>query len=86
MLELAQVTAKDVVYDLGSGDGRIPIAAAQRYGALGVGIEIDAKLNREAVDHAKKAGLFPDDVVIVNRKLCCRRSQCAKDVTRFTFL
>ena len=39
MLELAQVTASDVVYDLGSGDGRIPIAAAQRYGAFGVGVE-----------------------------------------------
>ena len=57
MLQLAQVSAKDIVYDLGSGDGRIPIAAAQRYGAIGVGVEIDAKLNREAVDAAKKAGV-----------------------------
>ncbi len=46
MLALAHVTAGDVVYDLGSGDGRIPIAAAKRYGAFGVGVEIDAKLNR----------------------------------------
>jgi hypothetical protein len=38
MLALAQVTAADVVYDLGSGDGRIPIAAAKRYGAYGVGV------------------------------------------------
>ena len=44
MLELAAVTANDVVYDLGSGDGRIPILAAQRYGARGVGIEIDPPL------------------------------------------
>ncbi|HEX3644815.1 MAG TPA: class I SAM-dependent methyltransferase [Vicinamibacterales bacterium] len=57
MLQLAHVTGNDVVYDLGSGDGRIPIAAAQRYGAIGVGIELDAKLNREAVDHATKAGV-----------------------------
>lgn len=57
MLELARVTASDVVYDLGSGDGRIPIAAAQRYGAFGVGVELDARLNREAEDHAKKAGV-----------------------------
>jgi len=57
MLQLARVTENDVVYDLGSGDGRIPIAAAQRYGAMGVGIELDAQLNREAVDHAKKAGV-----------------------------
>jgi cyclopropane fatty-acyl-phospholipid synthase-like methyltransferase len=56
MMELAHVTASDVVYDLGSGDGRIPIAAAKR-GAFGVGIEIDAKLNREAADNAKKAGV-----------------------------
>jgi SAM-dependent methyltransferase len=44
MLRLATVTADDVVYDLGSGDGRIPIIAAQKYGARGVGIEIDPKL------------------------------------------
>lgn len=44
MLQLGSVTADDVVYDLGSGDGRIPIIAAQKYGARGVGIEIDPKL------------------------------------------
>jgi SAM-dependent methyltransferase len=44
MLKLANVTAEDVVYDLGSGDGRLPIIAAQKYGAKGVGIEIDPRL------------------------------------------
>ncbi|MBY0497670.1 MAG: class I SAM-dependent methyltransferase [Cyanobacteria bacterium] len=44
MLKLAKVTADDVVYDLGSGDGRIPIIAAQKYGAKAVGIEIDPRL------------------------------------------
>jgi SAM-dependent methyltransferase len=44
MLDLAGVTAADTVYDLGSGDGRIPILAAQRYGARAVGIEIDPGL------------------------------------------
>jgi SAM-dependent methyltransferase len=44
MLRLASVTADDVVYDLGSGDGRLPIIAAQKYGAIGVGIEIDPRL------------------------------------------
>ena len=44
MLELAQVTANDVVYDLGSGDGRMVILAAQKYGARGVGIELDPRL------------------------------------------
>jgi cyclopropane fatty-acyl-phospholipid synthase-like methyltransferase len=57
MLELARVNAGDIVYDLGSGDGRIPIAAARRYGAVGVGVEIDAKLNRVAADQAKAAGV-----------------------------
>jgi SAM-dependent methyltransferase len=44
MLRLARVTPADVVYDLGSGDGRIVILAAQKYGARGVGIELDPKL------------------------------------------
>jgi SAM-dependent methyltransferase len=44
MLTLAGVTRDDVVYDLGSGDGRIPIIAAQKYGAKAVGIEIDPRL------------------------------------------
>jgi SAM-dependent methyltransferase len=41
MLGYARVTASDVVYDLGSGDGRIPITAAEKFGARGVGIDID---------------------------------------------
>src|SRR5437867_13057490 len=44
MLKLARVTKDDVVYDLGSGDGRIPILAAQKYGARAVGIELDPRL------------------------------------------
>jgi SAM-dependent methyltransferase len=44
MLKLARVTASDVVYDLGSGDGRIVVTAAQKYGARSVGVEIDPKL------------------------------------------
>ena len=51
------MTAVDVVYDLGSGDGRIPIAAAKQYGARGVGIEIDPIRIREANDNLKKAGV-----------------------------
>jgi cyclopropane fatty-acyl-phospholipid synthase-like methyltransferase len=57
MLKLARVTAADVVYDLGSGDGRIPIAAAKEYGARGVGIEIDPIRIREANDNLVKAGV-----------------------------
>ena len=48
MLEMAQVTSDDVIYDLGSGDGRIVIQAAKRYGVKGVGIEIDEDLVRQA--------------------------------------
>jgi protein-L-isoaspartate O-methyltransferase len=59
MLQLANVTRDDLVYDLGSGDGRIVILAARRYGARGVGVEIDPKLvwfsrqdaRRHQVDH-----------------------------------
>jgi len=44
MLRLARVSPNDIVYDLGSGDGRIVILAAQKYGARGVGVELDARL------------------------------------------
>ena len=57
MLKLARVTDKDVVYDLGCGDGRIPIAAALQYGARGVGIDIDPKRIEEANENAKAAGV-----------------------------
>jgi SAM-dependent methyltransferase len=59
MLELARVGPGDVVYDLGSGDGRIVIAAARRYGARGVGIEIDPERVREAAENAEQAGVAP---------------------------
>ena len=68
MLELAHVTAADVVYDLGSGDGRIPITAAKTYGARGVGIEIDAFYLRDAIDNRAKAGVS-DRVTFVNQDL-----------------
>src|SRR5262249_254258 len=57
MLELAHVTASDVVFDLGSGDGRIPIAAAKKYGARGVGVEIDEQLVRLSEENAVKAAV-----------------------------
>jgi cyclopropane fatty-acyl-phospholipid synthase-like methyltransferase len=57
MLKLARVTAADVVYDLGSGDGRIPITAATRYGARGVGIEIDRIRILEANANLRRSGV-----------------------------
>lgn len=57
MLRLANVKSNDVVYDLGSGDGRIVIAAAQERGARGVGIDINPERIREANQNAQKAGV-----------------------------
>lgn len=57
MLELAKVTSDDVVYDLGSGDGRIVITAAQKYGAHAVGVEINPDLYRESSSRIKELGL-----------------------------
>ncbi len=68
MLKLAKVTSSDVVYDLGCGDGRIPIAAAQQYGARGVGIDIDPVRISEANENAKTAGVT-DKVKFLNEDL-----------------
>ena len=57
MLKLAKVTKDDVVYDLGSGDGRIVITAARTYGARAVGIDIDKDRIRESRSNAKRAGV-----------------------------
>ena len=57
MLRMAAIKKGDVLYDLGSGDGRIPIAAAQRYGVRAVGIEIDPKLISEAEKNARDANV-----------------------------
>jgi ubiquinone/menaquinone biosynthesis C-methylase UbiE len=57
MLEAARVKPGDVVYDLGSGDGRIVIAAAQKFGARAVGVEIRPDLCRKAVARIKSLGL-----------------------------
>ncbi len=57
MLEMAKVGARDVVYDLGCGDGRIVITAAKTYGAHGVGIDIDPRRIMESRAGAKAAGV-----------------------------
>jgi len=57
ILRLAEVRKDDLVYDLGSGDGRIVIAAAKRYGARGVGFEIDPDLVRRSRENARHAGV-----------------------------
>src|SRR5690348_17657315 len=57
MLKLAGVHKGDVLYDLGSGDGRIPVTAAKRFGIRAVGIDIDPERIREAEENAKRAGV-----------------------------
>lgn len=57
MLRMAKIKKGDVLYDLGSGDGRIPIAAARQYGIRAVGIEIDPKLVTEAEENARQANV-----------------------------
>ena len=68
MLKLAKVSANDVVYDLGSGDGRIPITAARTYGARGVGIDIDPQRIKEATENLKTSGMG-DKVRFLNQDL-----------------
>jgi hypothetical protein len=57
MLEFAEVGPNDLLYDLGSGDGRIPIMAAQEFGARAVGIELDPKLRGHAEEKVRDYGL-----------------------------
>jgi ribosomal protein L11 methylase PrmA len=57
MLRLANVKQGDVLYDLGSGDGRIPVTAAKLYGVRAVGIDIDPERIREAQENARRNGV-----------------------------
>jgi len=57
MLKVANVGKNDVLLDLGSGDGRIPITAAKRFGTRGFGVDIDPERIREANANAKKEGV-----------------------------
>lgn len=57
MLRVAEVSENDVVYDLGSGDGRILISAARNYGARGVGVEMNSELVQQATSNAQQAGV-----------------------------
>ena len=68
MLKVARVTKEDVVYDLGCGDGRIVIAAARKYGARGVCVEINPELIKQARENAQRAGVA-DRLEFVTRDL-----------------
>jgi predicted RNA methylase len=68
MLKMAKVGPNDVIYDLGSGDGRIPVTAAKTYGARGIGIDIDPQRIREANANAQKE-MVTDKVRFLNQDL-----------------
>jgi len=64
MLEMAKVKKDDIVYDLGCGDGRIVCSAAKKYGAKGVGIDIDPDRIRDCMATMKKFGVTKEQVEI----------------------
>ena len=82
MLAMANVTDKDVVYDLGCGDGRIPLTAAQKYGARGVGIDLDPIRIAEAGENAKAAGVV-GKVTFLNQDLFATDFSEATEVTLY---
>jgi len=84
MLEAAHVKAGDMVYDLGSGDGRIVITAAQKFGARGVGVEIQPDLCRKATERIKSLGL--EDRVSMVEGSALRVDLSAADVVTMFFL
>jgi len=57
MLQLGELKAGETMFDLGSGDGRIPILAAQKYKAKGIGVEFDDSLVRQSLDRIRVLGL-----------------------------
>jgi cyclopropane fatty-acyl-phospholipid synthase-like methyltransferase len=84
MLEMAKVTKDDVVYDLGSGDGRIVIAAAKHFGARAVGIELERHLVAEAEEKARQAGVA-DRVRFVHGDIFESDLSAASVVTLYLF-
>jgi ribosomal protein L11 methylase PrmA len=68
MLQVANVTKDDIVYDLGCGDGRIPVTAARKYGARGICIDIDPQRIKEANENVQKHGVG-DKVTVMNADL-----------------
>jgi cyclopropane fatty-acyl-phospholipid synthase-like methyltransferase len=80
MLQLARVGAGDMVYDLGSGDGRVVVVAAQKYGAKGVGVEIDTSLVERSREVVREGGV-EDKVTILEADLFTTDTSRATVVT-----
>jgi len=74
MLKLADIRGEDVVYDLGSGDGRLVITAAKRFGARGVGVELQTELVETARIGAKHEG--------VTERVKLYRATCSRPTSR----
>ena len=84
MLKLADVHKGDVVYDLGCGDGRIVIMAAEKFGATGTGVDIDREMVADARENAKRAGVN-DKVHFVEGDLFATDIRPASVVTLYLF-
>jgi SAM-dependent methyltransferase len=84
MLDMAKVSKDDLLYDLGSGDGRIVVSAAKKFGARGVGIDLDPERVAEARANAKEAGV-EDRVTFVVGDLFDRDFSDATVVTLFLY-
>ena len=82
MLKIAKVTKNDVVYDLGSGDGRIPITAAKTYGATAVGIDIDPERIRDANENLKMASA--GDKSLLSRVIFLNQDLFTTDISKAT--
>jgi len=82
MLKLANVQKTDLVYDLGCGDGRIVVTAAQKFGARGVGVDINPERIREATENAKNAGVT-DRVRFIEKSFFDAEVQDATVVTLY---
>ena len=82
MLQTAKVTPKDLVYDLGSGDGRIAIAAAKDYGARAVGIEYNPEMAQLAKRNVDRSGVA-DRVKIINGDIFVEDFSSATVVTMY---
>lgn len=82
MLNMAQVTKDDVVYDLGCGDGRIVVTAAKEYGARGIGVDVDSRRIQESNDNVQKSGVA-DRVKILQQDIFQLPVQEASVVTLY---
>ena len=83
VLRLANVQSDDVIYDLGSGDGRIVISTAQQYGTRGIGVDIDPQRIQEASENAQKSEV--SIAFSFFSKICLRQTLGMQPLSPFTY-